>query len=99
MRRNEASQTEQVTAETVVQDYIAVYNTHDLDASTKKIAPDIVISSPLLAGVRGIDAHLLPTGRRVEFGLAGFFRVDSDGLIARKRYYYDRMALLQQLNS
>ena len=39
------------------------------------------------------------TGRRVEFGLAGFFRVDSDGLIAEERYYYDRMALLQQLNS
>ncbi len=27
-----------------------------------------------------------PTGRRVEFGLAGFFRVDSDGLIAEERY-------------
>ena len=79
MRRNEeAPQTQQASAEAVVQDYIAVYNTHDLDGSSKKIAQDIVISSPLLAGVRGIDAHLLPTGRRVEFGLAGFFRVDSD---------------------
>ncbi|OLC43188.1 MAG: hypothetical protein AUH75_03135 [Gemmatimonadetes bacterium 13_1_40CM_4_65_7] len=130
-----ASQTQQASAETVVQDYIAVYNTHDLDASSKKIAPDIVISSPLLAGVRGLDAHrktnqqfwksmpdfqfkvvniaangdfvatelvgagtstgqtelpgrdpIPPTGRRVEFGLAGFFRVDSDRLIAEERY-------------
>jgi len=40
-----------------------------------------------------------PTGRRVEFGLAGFFRVDFDGLIAEERYQYDPMALLQQLNS
>src|SRR6266851_9705618 len=40
-----------------------------------------------------------PTGRQVEFGLAGFFRVDSDGLIAEERYYHDRLALLQQLNS
>src|SRR6266851_1550840 len=40
-----------------------------------------------------------PTGRPVEFGLAGFFCVDSDGLIAEECYYYDRMALLQQLNS
>ena len=40
-----------------------------------------------------------PTGRRVEFGLAGFFRVNSDGLIAEERYYYDRMARLQQVNS
>ncbi len=60
-----ASQTQQASAETVVQDYIAVYNTHDLDASSKKIAPDIVISSPLLAGVRGLDARerLLVTAR------------------------------------
>ena len=143
-----ASQTQQASAETVVQDYIAVYNTHDLDASNKKIAPDIVISSPLLAGVRGLDAHrrtnqqfwksmpdfqfkvvniaakgdfvaaelvgagtstgptelpgrdpIPPTGKRVEFGLAGFFRVNQDGLISEERYYYDRMALLQQLNS
>jgi len=142
------SQTQQTNAEAAVQDYIAIYNTHDLDASSKKIAPDIVISSPLLAGVRGLDAHrrtnqqfwksmpdfqfkvvniaakgdfvatelvgagtstgptelprrdpIPPTGRRVEFGLAGFFRVDSDGLIAEERYYHDRMALLQQLNS
>ncbi len=142
------SQTQQTNAEAAVQDYIAIYNTHDLDASSKKIAPDIVISSPLLAGVRGLDAHrrtnqqfwksmpdfqfkvvniaakgdfvatelvgagtstgptelpgrdpIPPTGRRVEFGLAGFFRVNSDGLIAEERYYYDRMALLQQLNS
>ena len=143
-----ASQTQQTNAEAVVQNYIAVYNTHDLDASSKKIAPDIVISSPLLAGVRGLDAHrktnqqfwksmpdfkfkvvniaakgdfvatelvgagtstgptelpgrdpIPPTDRRVEFGLAGFFRVNPDGLIAEERYYYDRMALLQQLNS
>ncbi len=40
-----------------------------------------------------------PTGRRVEFGLGGFFRVSSDGLIAEERYYYDRMAFVQQLTS
>ncbi|HEX4865712.1 MAG TPA: ester cyclase [Acidimicrobiales bacterium] len=143
-----AVQTEQTNAVAAVQDYIAVYNTHDLDASSKKLTPDIVISSPLLAGVRGLDAHrqtnlqfwksmpdfqftvlniaangdfvaaemvgagtstgptelpgrdpIPPTGKRVEFGLAGFFRVTPDGLIAEERYYYDRMALLQQLNS
>ena len=142
------SQTQQTNREAAVQDYIAVYNTHDLDASSKKIAPDIVISSPLLAGVKGLDAHrktnlqfwksmpdfqfkvvniaakgdfvaaellgagtstgptelpgrdpIPPTGKRVEFGLAGFFRVNPDGLISEERYYYDRMALLQQLNS
>ena len=41
-----------------------------------------------------------PIGKRVEFGLAGFFRVNQDGLISEERYYYyDRMALLRQLNS
>ncbi len=40
-----------------------------------------------------------PTGRRVEFGLAGFFRVNSAGLITEERYYYDRMALMQQLTT
>lgn len=44
-------------------------------------------------------APIPPTRRRVEFGLAGFFRVNSHGLIAEERYYYDRMALVQQLTS
>jgi steroid delta-isomerase-like uncharacterized protein len=140
------SEVKQTTAEAAVQKYITVYNTHDLDASSTMLAPDIVISSPLLAGVRGLAAHrqtneqfwksmpdfqfkviniaangdfvatelvgagtstgptelpgrdpIPPTGRRVEFGLAGFFRVNSDGLIAEERYYYDRMALIPQL--
>ena len=39
-----------------------------------------------------------PTGRHVEFGMAGFFRVTAEGKIAEERYYYDRMALIQQLN-
>lgn len=141
------SRSQHTDAEGVVQDYIEVYNSHDLEASSKKLSPDIVISSPLLAGVRGLDAHrrtnqqfwksmpdfqfkvvniaakgdfvatelvgagtstgptelpgrdpIPPTGKRVEFGLAGFFRVNSNGLITEERYYYDRMALMQQLN-
>jgi steroid delta-isomerase-like uncharacterized protein len=39
-----------------------------------------------------------PTGRHVEFAMAGFFRVNEAGKIAEERYYYDRIALLQQLN-
>jgi steroid delta-isomerase-like uncharacterized protein len=41
---------------------------------------------------------LPPTGRHVEFAMAGFFRVTPEGKIAEERYYYDRIALLQQLN-
>jgi steroid delta-isomerase-like uncharacterized protein len=39
-----------------------------------------------------------PTGRHVEFPMAGFFRLTADGKIAEERYYYDRLVLLQQLN-
>jgi predicted ester cyclase len=39
-----------------------------------------------------------PTGRHVEFPMAGFFRVTREGKIAEERYYYDRLTLLQQLN-
>ena len=39
-----------------------------------------------------------PTGRHVEFGMAGFFRVTAGGKIAEERYYYDRLAFIQQLN-
>jgi len=39
-----------------------------------------------------------PTGRHVEFAMAGFFRVTPKGKIAEERYYYDRLDLLQQLN-
>ena len=39
-----------------------------------------------------------PTGRHVEFPMAGFFRVTPEGKIAEERYYYDRLVLLQQLN-
>jgi steroid delta-isomerase-like uncharacterized protein len=39
-----------------------------------------------------------PTGRHVEFAMAGFFRVTPEGKIAEERYYYDRMDLMQQLN-
>jgi hypothetical protein len=55
--KGRVSETQQTYGEAAVQGYIAVYNTHDLDASSKKIAPDIVISSLLLAGVKGLDAH------------------------------------------
>jgi steroid delta-isomerase-like uncharacterized protein len=39
-----------------------------------------------------------PTGRHVEFGMAGFFRVTAEGKIAEERYYYDRLDFIQQLN-
>ena len=39
-----------------------------------------------------------PTGRHVEFGMAGFFRVTAEGKIAEERYYYDRLDMIQQLN-
>jgi len=39
-----------------------------------------------------------PTGRHVEFGMAGFFRVTAGGKIAEERYYYDRLDFIQQLN-
>jgi predicted ester cyclase len=39
-----------------------------------------------------------PTGRHVEFGMAGLFRVNSKGKIVDERYYYDRLELIQQLN-
>jgi steroid delta-isomerase-like uncharacterized protein len=39
-----------------------------------------------------------PTGRHVEFAMAGFFRVTPEGKIVEERYYYDRLDLLQQLN-
>jgi steroid delta-isomerase-like uncharacterized protein len=38
------------------------------------------------------------TGRHVEFGMVGFFRVTSEGKIAEERYYYDRLDFIQQLN-
>jgi steroid delta-isomerase-like uncharacterized protein len=41
---------------------------------------------------------LPPTGRRVEFAMAGFFRVTPERKIAEERYYYDLLDLLQQLN-
>jgi hypothetical protein len=31
--------------------------------------------------------------------MAGFFRVTSEGKIAEERYYYDRLALIQGLQS
>ena len=39
-----------------------------------------------------------PTGRRVEFAMAGLFRLTPEGKIADERYYYDRLDLMQQLN-
>jgi SnoaL-like domain len=37
---------------------LTVYNTHDADAFGKKLAPDIVLYSPLFAdGIRGHDGH------------------------------------------
>ena len=39
-----------------------------------------------------------PTGRRVEFAMAGLFRLTAEGKIADERYYYDRLDLIQQLN-
>ena len=39
-----------------------------------------------------------PTGRHVEFGMAAFYRVTDDQMIAEERYYYDRLTLIQQLN-
>lgn len=39
-----------------------------------------------------------PTGRHVEFGMAGFFRLTPEGKIVDERYYYDRLDLMQQLN-
>jgi predicted ester cyclase len=39
-----------------------------------------------------------PTGRHVEFPMAGFFRVTAGGKIAEERYCYYRLVLLQQLN-
>ncbi len=39
-----------------------------------------------------------PSGRHVEFGMAGFFRVTPAGKIAEERYYYDRLTMIQQLN-
>jgi len=39
-----------------------------------------------------------PTGRHVEFGMAGVFHVNSQGKITDERYYYDRLDLIQQLN-
>ena len=39
-----------------------------------------------------------PTGRHVEFGMAGVFRVTAGGKIAEERYYYDRLDFIQQLN-
>jgi predicted ester cyclase len=39
-----------------------------------------------------------PTGRRVEFAMAGLFGLTAEGKIADERYYYDRLDLMQQLN-
>jgi predicted ester cyclase len=39
-----------------------------------------------------------PTGRHVEFAMAGFFRLTAEGKIVEERYYYDRLDLMQQLN-
>ena len=39
-----------------------------------------------------------PTGRHVEIGMAGFFRVTPEGKISEERYYYDRVDFFQQLN-
>ncbi|MFI5420066.1 MAG: ester cyclase [Nitrososphaerales archaeon] len=40
---------------------------------------------------------LQPTGRRVEFQLGSFFRVNSKGLIEEEKYVYDRIVFLQQI--
>jgi len=39
-----------------------------------------------------------PSGRHVEFGMAGFFRLTPEGLVAKERYHYDRLTMIQQLN-
>ena len=39
-----------------------------------------------------------PTGRHVEFPMAGFFRLTPEGKIVDERYYYDRLDLMQQLS-
>ena len=42
---------------------------------------------------------LIPaSGRHVEFGMAGFFRLTPEGLVAEERYYYGRLTMIQQLN-
>jgi ketosteroid isomerase-like protein len=52
------SQPKQAGAEGAVRDYIAVYNTPDLDAFGRELAPEIVLYSPLFAdGIRGRDGH------------------------------------------
>ena len=52
------SQPKQSGVEDAVRDYIAVYNTHDLDAFARKLTPEIVLYSPLFAdGIRGRDGH------------------------------------------
>ena len=38
-----------------------------------------------------------PTGRRIELGMAGFWRVNSKGLIAEAHEYYDSAKIFQQL--
>jgi predicted ester cyclase len=133
----------------VVQSFIAVWNTHDIAATTALLDRDIEFRSPLFAEpVRGIEARrgeivnflasmpdfafevkgiashgdfvaaeligtgtstgpaiipgrpdpIPPTGRRVEFGIAAFYEVTGNWKIAKERYYYDRLTLIQQLN-
>ena len=38
-----------------------------------------------------------PTGRRIELRMAGFWRVNSKGLIAEAREYYDSAKIFEQL--
>jgi hypothetical protein len=41
-------------------------------------------------GIALVVGHIMLT-----FGLAGFFRVTRDGMIAEERYYYDRLEFIQ----
>lgn len=89
----------------IVRSFIETWNKHDANATMVYLDPGVAFQSPLFR-VEGVKARtevnegfmIPPTGRHVEFGMAGFFRLTAEGKIVDERYYYDRLDLLQQLN-
>ena len=61
------------------------------------VAFEAIASGTFSAPLEVSGRTLPPTGRRIEFKEAAFFKVNSEGLIADVHYYYDAAGLFKQM--
>ena len=66
-------------------------------AEGEMVAFEAVASGTFSAPIEVSGRTLQPTGRRIEFKEAAFFRVDVKGLITEGHYYYDALGLFKQM--